>query len=135
MNLKIWILGYGLTFLVFLAIDMLWLGIVAKNVYQKYLGALLSENVNWTAAFVFYFLFIAGIFIFSIYPAYEKQSVMHAVLMGALFGFFTYATYDLTNLATLKGWPLTIVFIDTAWGTFLSAAVAFSGYNILKWLN
>lgn len=135
MNLKIWILGYGLTFLVFLAIDMLWLGIVAKNVYQKYLGALLSENVNWTAAFVFYFLFIAGIFIFSIYPAYEKQSVMHAVLMGALFGFFTYATYDLTNLATLKGWPLTIVFIDIAWGTFLSAAVAFSGYNILKWLN
>ncbi|MFT2588506.1 DUF2177 family protein, partial [Escherichia coli] len=73
--------------------------------------------MNWTAAIIFYLLFIIGIFIFTILPAVEKNSLTSAILLGALFGFFTYATYDLTNLATLKGWPLKIVFIDITWGT------------------
>jgi len=135
MNLKSIIYSYLLTFIVFLLIDMLWLGIIAKNVYQKYLGGFLTDHVNWIAAFIFYFIYVIGISIFAIYPAVHKSSVYHAILMGALFGFFTYATYDLTNLATLKDWPLPIVFIDIIWGTILSAMVSFSGFYIVKWIN
>jgi uncharacterized membrane protein len=80
-------------------------------------------------------LFVIGISIFAIYPAVQKDSVYNAILLGALFGFFTYATYDLTNLATLKDWPLPIVFIDIIWGTTLSAIVSFSGYYIVKWIS
>ena len=134
MNIENIIFSYLLTFLVFLIVDMLWLGVIAKGIYQKYLGGFLSDNVNWTAAFIFYFIFVLGISIFAIYPSVNKDSVNNAILMGALFGFFTYATYDLTNLATLKGWPLSIVFIDIIWGSFLSAFVSFSGFYIVKWL-
>lgn len=116
-------------------IDMLWLGIIAKNTYQKYLGGFLTDNVNWTAAIIFYFIYVVGISIFVIYPSINKGSVYQAILMGALFGFFTYATYDLTNLATLKGWPLPIVFIDIIWGSVLSAIVSISGFYIVKWLT
>ena len=128
------ILTYILTTLVFFAIDLAWLGIVAKNLYQKYLGHLLGE-VNWIAAFVFYFIFITGIFIFAIMPALERNSWTYALLYGSLFGFFTYATYDLTNLATLKDWPIAIVFIDIVWGMVLTGAVATAGYFIGKWIN
>lgn len=129
------IFSYLLTFLVFLMVDMLWLGVIAKNIYQKYLGSFLSDRVNWTAAFIFYLIYVAGISIFAIYPAVNKGSVYNALLLGALFGFFTYATYDLTNLATLKGWPLSIVIIDILWGSALGAIVGFSGFYIVKWLN
>jgi len=132
MNAGKLILAYLLTAVVFFAIDLTWLGLIAKNLYRKYLGGFLSDTVNWTAAFVFYALFIVGIFIFSILPAVEKNSFSHAVIMGALFGFFTYATYDLTNLATLKNWPLTIVYIDIIWGTILTGLVAAAGYLITK---
>ena len=135
MNIKSILISYLLTFVVFLMVDMLWLGVIAKNIYQKYLGGFLADNVNWTAAVIFYLIFVVGISIFAIYPAVNKGSVFNAIIMGALFGFFTYATYDLTNLATLKGWPLTIVFIDILWGTTLSAIVSFSGYYIVKWIN
>ena len=134
MNIKIVVIGYLLTFIVFLIIDMLWLGVVAKNLYQKYLGGFLSDNVNWTAAIIFYLLYVVGISIFAIWPSVNKDSVYNAILMGALFGFFTYATYDLTNLATIKGWPIPIVIIDIIWGSVLSAAVSFSGFKIVKWL-
>jgi uncharacterized membrane protein len=132
MNASKLLLAYLLTSVVFFAIDLTWLGVIAKNLYRKYLGGFLSDTVNWTAAFVFYALFIVGIFIFSILPAVEKNSFSHAVIMGALFGFFTYATYDLTNLATLKNWPLTIVYIDIIWGTILTGLVAAAGYWITK---
>lgn len=128
------ILSYLLTTLVFFAIDITWLGFIAKNLYRKYLGGFLSDTVNWPAAIIFYLLFIVGIFIFAILPAVEKNSLKTAIVMGALFGFFTYATYDLTNLATLKNWPLPIVFIDIAWGVVLTASVSTAGYYISKWL-
>jgi len=128
------VIGYLLTVLVFLAIDLVWLGVLAKGLYQRYLGHLLGD-VNWAAALIFYLLFIVGIFIFAIMPAVERDSAWHAVLMGGLFGFFTYATYDLTNLATLADWPLGIVFIDIAWGIVLTASVAFAGYHIMTWLG
>ena len=129
------IISYLLTTLVFFAIDMVWLGLVAKNIYQKYLGALMSETVNWAAAVIFYLIFIVGIFIFVINPAVEKQSVVKALAFGALFGFIAYATYDLTNYATLKGFPLNIVFIDLAWGTVLTALVSTAGYYIVKFVG
>ncbi len=129
------IIAYLLTTVVFLVIDLVWLGLVAKDLYRKYLGSFLSRDVNWTAAIIFYLLFIIGIFFFCILPAHAKQSLGTALLHGALFGFFTYATYDLTNLATLQNWPLPIVFIDIAWGSVLTASVSASGYGILKWLS
>ena len=129
------LLSYALTFIVFFIIDMAWLGFIAKNIYKKYLGDLLSENVNWTAAIVFYLLFIVGIFIFVILPSVEKDSVRSAIVLGALFGFFTYATYDLTNLATLKGFPTTIVYIDLAWGAILTSIVSTAGFYITKFVQ
>jgi len=95
----------------------------------------LSEQVNWTAAIIFYLLFVAATLFFAVAPAVEKNLVSTAILYGALFGFITYATYDLTNLATLKGWPVKIVWIDMAWGTFLTASVSIAGFYIVKWLQ
>jgi len=128
------IISYFLTTVVFFVIDMTWLGFIAKDLYRKYLGSFLSDTVNWTAAIIFYLLFIIGIFYFAILPAVEKNSLAKAVLSGALFGFFTYATYDLTNLATLKNWPLPVVFIDITWGAVLTAIVSTAGYYIVKWV-
>lgn len=129
-----WLATYVLTSLVFFAIDMVWLGFIAKNLYRKYLFGLLADQVNWSAAIVFYLLFIVGIFIFVILPAVEKNSLFTAVWLGAFFGIITYATYDLTNLATLKNWPLTIVFIDIAWGAVLTSSVSIAGFGIHKWI-
>jgi uncharacterized membrane protein len=132
MTISKMLLSYVLTTMVFFAIDLVWLGLITKNIYKKYLGSLMSETVNWGAAMVFYLLFIAGIFIFVINPAIEKQSAMRALLLGAFFGLITYATYDLTNYATLKGFPLIVVIIDLAWGTFVTAIVSLAGYYITK---
>jgi len=132
MSLTKIIISYLLTAVVFFAVDMLWLGLIAKNIYRKYLGDFLSSQVNWTAAIIFYLLFIVGIFIFAIYPSVQKDSVFGAILLGALFGMFTYATYDLTNLATLKDWPIQIVFIDIAWGAVLTAVVSSAGFFIVR---
>ena len=128
------IISYLLTTVVFFAVDMTWLGFIAKDLYKKYLSNFLSDKVNWPAAIIFYLLFIIGIFYFAILPAVEKNSLAKAIISGALFGFFTYATYDLTNLATLKDWPLPIVFIDIIWGSVLTGIVSIAGYYILKWI-
>jgi uncharacterized membrane protein len=129
------LISYALTFVVFFIVDMAWLGLIAKDLYKKYLGDFLSEQVNWTAAVIFYLLFIVGVFIFAIMPAVEKNSVVSAITLGALFGFFTYATYDLTNLATLKNWPITIVFIDIIWGSVLTGIVSTAGFYIVKYVQ
>ncbi len=115
---------YVISFVVFFAIDLLWLGLIAKNLYRNQIGHLLKANVNWTAAIIFYLVFIAGLVLFVLMPAVEKGNLWRAVLFGALFGFITYATYDLTNLATLKDWPIQVTFIDLAWGTFLGASTS-----------
>jgi uncharacterized membrane protein len=117
---------------VFFAVDLLWLGVIARNFYQKRLADFLSDQVNWSAAIVFYLLYILGIMIFAILPAVERDSGMKAVVLGVLFGFFTYATYDLTNLATLKDWPLAIVVVDILWGMVLTGTVATAGFVIAK---
>ena len=122
---------YLVALFTFLAIDMLWLGVVAKNFYQKQIGFLLKEDVNWVAALSFYFLFVFALVFFVINPAIEKGSWTVALLYGALFGFITYATYDLTNLATLKDWPLLVTFVDLLWGTFLGASVSLIAYFVV----
>ena len=121
---------YLLTIPVFFAVDLLWLGVLAKDFYQNNLSHLLSPEVNWPAALLFYFMYIAGIILFSVKPGLEAQSLAKTVLWGALFGFFTYATYDLTNLATLRNWPLKVVVVDIAWGTQLCTLVATGSYLI-----
>ncbi|MBP2026751.1 putative membrane protein [Acetoanaerobium pronyense] len=123
---------YITTFAVFLVIDLIWLGFIARNLYKKYLGYLMAENVNWVAAIIFYMIFIAGILFFVINPAITKDSFIYAILAGACFGFITYSTYDLTNLATVRDWPLTIVFIDITWGTFLAASTSSISFLIIK---
>ena len=115
---------YFIALPVFFLFDMIWLGLVAKDFYRNQIGFLLKENVNWIAAISFYLLFIVGVVFFVVMPALQKDSWMYALLVGALFGFITYATYDLTNLATTKDWPLFVTLVDLAWGAVLSALVS-----------
>lgn len=117
---------------VFFAIDMVWLGLVASNFYKSQLGSLMGD-INWTAAIIFYLVFLVGLTYFAIYPAAIKNSLMTAAMLGALFGFFTYATYDLTNLATLKNWPLSVTIVDMVWGTVLGATVSVVTLYAFKW--
>lgn len=115
---------YGVTFLTFFVIDLIWLVVVARKLYQKELGFIMSPKPNWTAAIIFYLLFIVGLLFFVIYPAIGKDSVSYALLAGMFFGLITYGTYDLTNLATLKDWPIKITIIDLIWGTSLGGLVS-----------
>ncbi len=115
---------------VFFAIDMVWLVVVAKNFYREQIGFLMKPDINWLAAIIFYLLFITGLIIFVITPAMVKQSWVHALLYGALFGLVTYATYDLTNLATVKDWPLLVTVVDLVWGSVLAASVSVITYLI-----
>jgi len=123
---------YAIALPVFFAIDMVWLVFVAKNFYAKYLGFLMSPTVNWAAAIIFYLLFIVGVVLFVVTPALEQQSWLSALLFGALFGLITYATYDLTNLATIKNWPLIVTVVDMIWGATLSALVSIITYVVAK---
>ena len=115
----------------FFAIDMVWLGVVAKNLYREQIGFIMKTNFNWPAAFLFYFLYIFGLVYFVINPALDKGQISHAIFAGALFGLITYATYDLTNLATLENWPLKITIIDLIWGTVLGSSVSTLTYYVV----
>jgi uncharacterized membrane protein len=113
---------------VFLAIDLLWLGVVAKGFYRRQVGSLMRDGVNWPAALAFYLLFILGLVVFVVTPAVDDGSWVRALLFGALFGLIAYATYDLTNLATLRDWPLLVTVVDLIWGAVLAAAVSVVTY-------
>lgn len=121
---------YAIALPVFFAIDMVRLGLVAKNFYSKQLWFLMKSDINRSAAIIFYLLFIVGLVIFIIKPAIEKGSWTQALLLGALFGLITYATYDLTNLATIKWWPLLVTIIDLLWWATLAASVSIITYFI-----
>lgn len=126
---------YLLTVPVFFALDMLWLGWIAADYYQEQIGQLLSEQINWTAALAFYFIYIAGILIFAVLPGLNRRSLVHTAIMAPAFGFFTYITYELTNMATLPDWPLELVLADTLWGMTLCASVGCLSYLIGRWLQ
>jgi uncharacterized membrane protein len=121
---------YAIALPVFFAIDMVWLGLVAKDFYRGQIGSLMKSDINWTAAISFYLLFIVGLVVFVITPAVEKGSWTYALVFGAFFGLITYATYDLTNLATLKDWPILVTLVDLAWGAVLAASVSVVTYLI-----
>lgn len=124
------LLVYAVTLLIFFGIDLVWLGVVARTFYRQHLGHLLSDQVNWGAAILFYLLFIVGIVFFAVRPALEAGSTTRALTYGALFGLFTYATYDLTNQATMRGWPVIVTVVDLVWGSVLSATVACLSYEV-----
>ena len=126
------VLYYVIAFIVFLAIDALWLGLVAPKFYKAQIGHLMAEKPNLIAALVFYLIFIAGLVYFVLLPAVTNDSWVTAFANGALFGFVTYATYDLTNFATLKGWPITMVIVDLTWGLALSTSVSLVSYFIIQ---
>ncbi len=123
---------YLIAFPIFFIIDMVWLGIVAKGLYSKQLGFLMAPQVNWIAGIIFYTLFIGGLVLFVITPALKQESWTQALLFGALFGLISYATYDLTNLATIKNWPMIISLIDMAWGATIAASVSVITYFIAQ---
>jgi uncharacterized membrane protein len=136
MSMKNTVLLYLITLAIFFLIDMIWLGLVAKDFYRRQLGDMLSPKVNWPAAILFYLLFIAGLLLFVVAPALAQGSVSQALWRGAIFGLIAYATYDLTNLATLKNWPMLVTVIDLAWGAVLGGAVSFfSAMAALKLFN
>ncbi len=119
----------------FLAIDMVWLVIVARGFYRKHLGFLLSDQPNWWAAAVFYLLFVAGLLVFAVFPGLQANSLRKAAVLGCFFGLVTYATYDLTNLATVKNWPWLVTVVDMVWGAVLAASVSCIGYLAGTWLR
>jgi uncharacterized membrane protein len=123
---------YLIVLLTFLIIDMVWLNFVAKNFYSKQIGHLMKTDINVIAAGLFYLLFIIGLVLFVINPALEKNSWLHALLYGALFGLVSYATYDLTNFATLKDWPLLVTIVDLFWGMFLTGSVSLVSFFIAR---
>ena len=121
-------------FVTMVAIDMVWLRLIAVQWYADSMGPLLTNSPNLWAAAAFYLLFPVGLLIFAVFPA-QDASVVKAMAMGALFGFFAYATYDLTALAVIKGWPVGLTFLDMAWGTFVSGVSAGAGKFTLDYLN
>ena len=119
---------YLVTLVAFIVIDMIWLGLIAKKFYRDQLGFMMRATVNWPAAIIFYLLFIVGLVFFVVYPSLSQDSRFYAFITGALFGLIAYSTYDLTNLATLKNWPLTVTIVDLAWGSLLSGTLTLIGF-------
>jgi uncharacterized membrane protein len=113
---------YLITLVVFLVLDAIWLGVIARRLYQAQIGFLMAKKPRWAAAGVFYLLFVVGLVVFCVSPGVREGSLGQAAWRAALFGLVTYATYDLTNLATVEGWPLLVTIIDLAWGTTLATA-------------
>jgi uncharacterized membrane protein len=116
-----YVTGYVAALLTFLLVDMAWLGIMAPRFYRPTLGDMAISGVNLPPAMAFYALYPVGLVIFATIPALKSESITTALIYGALFGFFTYATYDLTNHATLRNWTLQLTLVDVAWGTILAA--------------
>jgi len=128
MGFGAWVSTYVATIVTFLALDFAWLGAVARRFYKTEMGPLMREEIQWLPAMAFYVLFVAAILVFVVAPGVERGSLGRTAWTGALFGLVTYATYDLTNLAVLRGFGPRLAFVDMAWGTVLCAAVAMAGY-------
>jgi uncharacterized membrane protein len=119
----------------FLAIDAIWLGVVARGFYRDRLGHLLAPEPNWVAAGAFYLLFVAALQVLVVLPGLRAGSLRHTLPRAALFGFVTYATYDLTNLATVKDWPLAVTVVDLMWGAILCLVVGLAGHVLGRRLH
>jgi uncharacterized membrane protein len=131
---------YVVALLIFSTVDLFWLGVIAKNLYREQIGFLMKKEISWIPAISFYGLYLIGLVLFAILPALKdsncQQDWQFALLHGSLFGLVCYATYDLTNLATLKGWPIKIVIYDLIWGTFISGITTLLTFWIAQqWKN
>jgi uncharacterized membrane protein len=131
------LLIYGITACAFFLIDLLWIGVIAKGFYAKFIGGMMGDQVNWVAALAFYLIYIGGIVLFVLVPALKNGSgVLHVMVMGGLLGLFAYGTFDLTALALFKDWPFIVAVVDMVWGTLLTAATAAAALwtiqNVLK---
>jgi uncharacterized membrane protein len=127
-----WLAGYATAAVVFLVLDMIWLSQVTEKIYQPALGSLLADQVVLPAAIAFYLIYVAGIMVLAVQPGLRAQSLLTAILTGAMLGLVAYGTYDLTNLATLKGWPLHVTLLDLAWGTVVTAISSGAAYLAMK---
>ena len=126
--------NFPLVLLTFLLVDSVWLWLVAPSFYQSQIGFLLRDTPNWYAAGAFYLLYVLGLTVFVVTPAVNQGSISQGVCQGALFGIVTYATYDLTNLATVKDWQLLVTLVDLAWGATLCALTTFVSTRLLvRW--
>lgn len=129
------VIAYGAAALTMLVLDAIWLSQAVPRIYKPQLGDLLAEQPNFAIAGVFYLVYLIGVVVFAILPAVDKGSWTQALLMGGLLGLVAYGTYDFTNLATLRGWPLGLSLIDVAWGVVLTATVSVAGYTAVRWLS
>jgi uncharacterized membrane protein len=124
---------YLLTLVTFLAMDAVWLGLIAKDMYRREIGHLLAPNIRWGAALTFYIIYIVGLLVLVVLPR-QGSPLLTVAALGALFGLVAYATYDLTNLATLTRWPLSVTLADLAWGAFVTGVTAAAGQGYARWL-
>jgi len=130
------LLAYALALVVFVVIDLIWLGVIAKDFYFSELRDLIAPQINMAAAGVFYLLYPAGIVVFAVMPGLENQSIARAGILGTMLGLMAYGTYDLTNLATVKGWPIKMALVDMVWGGALTGIVAVIVVAVLlAWQN
>jgi uncharacterized membrane protein len=127
-----YVVPYGVALLVFVTLDLIWLGVVAKRFYRTQLAGLIADKFNFWAAFVFYLFYPLGVVTFAVMPALSSGSWTDAAVLGAMLGFFAYATYDLTNLATLREWPMRLTGVDLLWGTVLTALAAACGQLLTR---
>jgi uncharacterized membrane protein len=126
---------YGLTALVFFAVDLVWLGVVAAGFYQRHIGHLLRPNVVWPAALLFYALYLVGVLVFAVVPGLAAGSLARAVALGGFFGLVAYATFDLTCLALFVDFPVIVVVVDLLWGMVLTAGVSAASFGLGRWLG
>ncbi|MES2935664.1 MAG: DUF2177 family protein [Pseudomonadota bacterium] len=127
-KMSIYLVAYLAAGLVFCLLDFIWLTVLAKDFYQSQIGSLMLAEPKLNAAAVFYVLYLFGLLMFAMIPALQAQNFSIAIGLGALLGLIAYATYDLSNLATLKGWSLYLSLVDIAWGAFVSASASTAGY-------
>jgi uncharacterized membrane protein len=129
-----YIILYLVILIAFFVVDLIWLGLVARSFYRKHLGFIMAPRPNWVAAITFYLLFVFGVVFFVVAPGLESGSLGTTLLRAALFGLITYATYDLTNLATLKDWPVIVTLVDIVWGVVLCVSISLVGFMAGQWL-
>jgi len=132
MNLARFVWPFVATGATMLALDLLWLGVVAKTFYARHMGTLLRPDVKWVPALLFYLLYVTAVVVFVVMPAAERKSLARALGMGAFFGLAAYATYDLTSLALIRDFPLIVVVVDLAWGMVLTTVASGAGYLVVR---
>ena len=129
-----WLKLYLVAAVTFVGLDFVWLLLIARKLYQEQLGGLLGQ-AKIVPAVIFYLLYLVGILFFVVNPAIEKESLFYAIIAGGFLGLLCYGTYDLTNLSTIKDWPILVTSLDLVWGTFVTATTSGITYLIAQWIN